>query len=207
LDPCSPIKRPWETAENYFTIEDDGLNQEWFDRVWLNPPYGKAMAKWIEKLARYGYGTSLLFARTDTDAFQHFVFPYANSLFFINKRIRFHHVTGEVADSNSGAPSVLIAYGEHDSEMIEQSGLDGCHIPTNNSVLFVTVSRGEDKTWRIVVGEALEELGSKAELKDIYKAVEQMAPGKLIGNNHHQAKIRQTLQKHFTKVGLGKYTC
>ena len=24
LDPCSPIKRPWSTASNHFTVEDDG---------------------------------------------------------------------------------------------------------------------------------------------------------------------------------------
>ena len=28
LDPCAPIIRPWETAKNHFTIEDNGLNKE-----------------------------------------------------------------------------------------------------------------------------------------------------------------------------------
>ena len=27
LDPCAPIVRPWETAWNHFTIEDDGKEE------------------------------------------------------------------------------------------------------------------------------------------------------------------------------------
>ncbi len=29
LDPCAPINRPWDTATSYFTINDDGLQQNW----------------------------------------------------------------------------------------------------------------------------------------------------------------------------------
>lgn len=32
LDPCSPINRPWPTAEKHLTILDDGLSREWFGR-------------------------------------------------------------------------------------------------------------------------------------------------------------------------------
>lgn len=35
LDPCSPIHRPWPTAHNHYTIEDDGLSTDWKGRVWL----------------------------------------------------------------------------------------------------------------------------------------------------------------------------
>jgi len=47
LDPCSPINRPWPTAEKHYTIEDDGLFLPWFGRVWMNPPYGKQMNHWL----------------------------------------------------------------------------------------------------------------------------------------------------------------
>lgn len=26
LDPCSPVKRPWETAKNHYTEENNGLS-------------------------------------------------------------------------------------------------------------------------------------------------------------------------------------
>ncbi len=29
LDPCSPVIRPWDTARKHFTVEDNGLLQEW----------------------------------------------------------------------------------------------------------------------------------------------------------------------------------
>ncbi len=50
LDPCAPIKRPWNTAKNHFTINDMGLMQNWHGRVWLNPPYGSETGNWLGKL-------------------------------------------------------------------------------------------------------------------------------------------------------------
>lgn len=34
LDPCSPIHRPWPTATNHYTVENDGFNLPWYGRVW-----------------------------------------------------------------------------------------------------------------------------------------------------------------------------
>lgn len=28
LDPCAPIKRPWDMAKNHFTVEDNGLEKD-----------------------------------------------------------------------------------------------------------------------------------------------------------------------------------
>ncbi|MFB5758983.1 DNA N-6-adenine-methyltransferase [Paenibacillus medicaginis] len=44
LDPCVPINRPWDTAKNHYTIEDNGLKKKWFGKVWMNPPYGEETA-------------------------------------------------------------------------------------------------------------------------------------------------------------------
>jgi len=42
LDPASNEQaQEWIQADTFYTIADDGLNQPWFGRVWLNPPYGK----------------------------------------------------------------------------------------------------------------------------------------------------------------------
>lgn len=40
LDPCAPIVRPWDTAQTYYTIDDNGLLKEWFGRVWLKSSVG-----------------------------------------------------------------------------------------------------------------------------------------------------------------------
>jgi hypothetical protein len=61
LDPCAPLDRPWDTATNHFTIDHDGLKQNWQGRVWLNPPYGRGMERWLEKLANHAGGGWLLY--------------------------------------------------------------------------------------------------------------------------------------------------
>ena len=39
LDPCAPVTRPWPTAAKHYSIEDNGLQQVWFGKIWCNPPY------------------------------------------------------------------------------------------------------------------------------------------------------------------------
>ena len=36
-------------CELYYTKEDDGLAQEWFGQVFVNPPYGRVISQWVEK--------------------------------------------------------------------------------------------------------------------------------------------------------------
>lgn len=119
LDPCSPINRPWDTAKTHYNVNDDGLSKEWFGRVWLNPPYGREAAEWLNKLAAHGNGIALIFARTETEMFFEHVWEKANALLFLRGRLYFHHVNGERAKANAGAPSVLIAYGENNASVLE----------------------------------------------------------------------------------------
>ena len=119
LDPCSPVARPWATAARHYTIRDDGLSREWTGRVWLNPPYGAATGRWLARLADHGDGLALIFARTETDMFFKQVWCRASALLFLRGRLHFHHVDGSRAKNNSGAPSVLVAYGERNAETLE----------------------------------------------------------------------------------------
>lgn len=54
----------------YFTKLDDGLAQEWCGKVWMNPPYGREIGKWVEKAKESARGGAtvvcLVPARTDT---------------------------------------------------------------------------------------------------------------------------------------------
>jgi hypothetical protein len=125
LDPCAPIISPWETANNKFTIEDDGLKQKWYGRVWCNPPYGLQAAEWLNKLAEHGNGIALIFARTETRMFFDHVWNKADAVLFIEGRLFFHYVTGEKAPANAGAPSVLVAYGKENVEILKNCGLRG----------------------------------------------------------------------------------
>lgn len=128
LDPCSPITPPWRTATTMLNKLDDGLSAEWEGRVWLNPPYGKMAEKWLEKLADHGNGIALIFARTETSAFFSQVWGRADALLFLAGRLHFHHVDGTRARANSGAPSVLVAYGTHNVEVLRQVSSMGQYI-------------------------------------------------------------------------------
>jgi len=128
LDPCAaPEPRPWPTAARHIGRPDDGLAAEWppHDRVWLNPPYGPATGRWLGRLAAHGRGTALVFARTETSWFAETVWGAASGALFLNGRIRFCRPDGSASAGNSGAPSVLVAYGEDDARILAGCGLDG----------------------------------------------------------------------------------
>ena len=64
LDPCSPVNRPWDTARHHYTIEDDGLQQPWFGRVFCNPPYDTALiVRFIRRCVEHRNAVALTFAR------------------------------------------------------------------------------------------------------------------------------------------------
>ena len=132
LDPCAPALRPWEMAEQHYTVHDNGLQQPWHGRVWLNPPYGLEAAQWLARLAAHGCGTALVFARTETEMFFENVWNKASALLFLKGRLHFHYVDGARAAANGGAPSVLIAYGEQDAEILRSSLLSGAFVHLAN---------------------------------------------------------------------------
>ncbi len=132
LDPCSPgDRRPWDTANYHLTKEHDGLRAPWFGRVWCNPPYGKETPRWLEKLANHGNGIALVFARTDVAWFTDYVWRRANAVKFIQGRLSFCTVDGNVGKSNSGGPSCLIAYGISNVEKLNCSPINGHMVIVN----------------------------------------------------------------------------
>lgn len=100
LDPCS-------THENakcrlHFTIEEDGLKQDWGgETVYCNPPYGREISKWVKKCYEEGQRkhtkvVMLLPARTDTKWFHDYIYKKAK-IRFIKGRLKF-------GDSKNSAP-------------------------------------------------------------------------------------------------------
>jgi len=114
LDPCSPgahIVR-WIPARTHYTRVDDGLTQPWHGRVWLNPPYGPGIDRWLERFAEHRDGIALVFARTDTRWF-HAYAARADAVCFTRGRISF--VAPGPSHTPLGTPgcgSVLLAYGD-----------------------------------------------------------------------------------------------
>lgn len=124
LDPCAPLSRPWDTANQHYNKLENGLNYCWQGRIWLNPPYGKETFTWLERLANHGNGIALIFARTETKGFHREIWGKAHSVFFFQGRLKFYHVDG-TQGGTANAPSCLVSYSSEDTENIAQSGLKG----------------------------------------------------------------------------------
>ena len=93
LDPCSEMsEHPNVPAARYFTVKENGLEQVWDGKVYMNPPYGRGIGEWIEKLCtEYESGNvkeavALLPVRPDT-AWWRKLRDYA--ICFIKGRLKF----------------------------------------------------------------------------------------------------------------------
>lgn len=70
LDVCATKKNA--KCDKYFTKRDNGLEQKWYGKCWMNPPYGKEIKLWMKKAyteVQLGNATCvvcLVPARTDT---------------------------------------------------------------------------------------------------------------------------------------------
>ena len=90
LDPCAEANTA--KCTKFFTKEDDGLNQSWQgERVFMNPPYGREIIKWIKKAYYEAKKGSLIVcllpARTDTKWFHEYCID--GEIRFIKGRLRF----------------------------------------------------------------------------------------------------------------------
>jgi hypothetical protein len=114
LDPCSPVasrSRAPVKARMRYTVQDDGLVLPWCGRVFVNPPYGRALPRWVAKATRevkQGHAAvvvMLMPARTDT-AYWHTYVADTASIVFLRGRLRFSD--GEQA---APFPSALVMWG------------------------------------------------------------------------------------------------
>jgi phage N-6-adenine-methyltransferase len=90
LDVCA-------TAENakapiFFTKAIDGLSVDWCGRVWMNPPYGREIGKWMRKAYESSQTTAIIVvclvpARTDTTWWHEYA--QRGSVRFIRGRLKF----------------------------------------------------------------------------------------------------------------------
>lgn len=100
LDPCSTDENA--KCKKHYTIKEDGLSQSWGgERVFVNPPYGRDIKKWVKKSWEEGRKKNtivvmLIPARTDTSYFQDYIYN-RSEIRFISGRVKF-------GDGKSGAP-------------------------------------------------------------------------------------------------------
>lgn len=76
LDPCSNRGAPVVPARIHHDIDADGLTKDWIGNVYVNPPYGREIGRWVAKACaefERGYAHEIVIlapSRTDTAWFR-----------------------------------------------------------------------------------------------------------------------------------------
>lgn len=107
VDACASDENA--TVPRYWTERDEGLMQPWHgERVWMNPPYGRQLARWMEKADNEQDAADLIVAlvpsRTDTRWWHEYAMQ-ADEIRFLRGRLRF----GD-AVNNAPFPSCLVIW-------------------------------------------------------------------------------------------------
>ena len=102
-------------CERHYTIADDGLHSNWGGyRVWLNPPYGREIGKWVQKAWEEAQKPNtvvvmLLPARTDTAWFHDYC--KRGEITFVRGRLKFGG-----SSWNAPFPSMVVVFDNRKEE-------------------------------------------------------------------------------------------
>jgi len=91
-------------AKKYYTIEDNGLEQEWEGNIWLNPPYsGKEIIEFIDKLIEElpNIEQAIILTNDNTDtSWFHKLVKVSSALCLLNGRVKFYNKNEKSAPTN-----------------------------------------------------------------------------------------------------------
>lgn len=110
LDPCATAENA--KCDTFFTPADDGLKQDWSGHVvFMNPPYGRKIGKWIRKAytesQKGAIVVALIPARTDTKYWHDFCMR-AKEIRLVKGRLTFSG-----AEHSAPFPSAVVIFKQH----------------------------------------------------------------------------------------------
>ena len=118
LDPCATDEN--HKVKKYYTKKDNGLIKSWAGEVvFVNPPYGRSIGKWVEKSyyeAQNATVVMLIPARTDTSYFHDYIYHNAEIRFlrgrikFINRALPSWREDGNFKISGAPFPSMIVVF-------------------------------------------------------------------------------------------------
>lgn len=118
LDPCgTTTSNETVRAKIVYTESIDGLGMKWNGRVWLNPPYGRQVAKWVDKLLwefDLGHVTEAVLLVNAVPDRKWFKRLFRFQICFVDHRIRFLRPDGTPGPSPT-----------HGNAIVHLGGIDG----------------------------------------------------------------------------------
>jgi phage N-6-adenine-methyltransferase len=146
LDPCAPsrdARRARVKARLLLTVEDDGLAVPWRGQVFVNPPYGRVLPRWVEKCAAESASAravvvALLPARPDTRWWHEHVADTAD-VFMLRGRLRF----GD-GEQSAPFPSAVVTWGAEQVLLARLASTlpDAWHVPRRATSPNTSSTRG-----------------------------------------------------------------
>jgi hypothetical protein len=125
LDPAAADPRPWDCAAINWT--SGSLEREWPREllIYLNPPFDRrVVGAFVTRAAQHGNAVVLTHARIETEWFLS-IWQHAHGILFLADRIKFCLPDGSEHPHNSGAPAVLVAFGEEALSRLRGCGIAG----------------------------------------------------------------------------------
>jgi site-specific DNA-methyltransferase (adenine-specific) len=118
LDPCSTLANT--KCPTHYVKAQDGLSQDWGGhKVFVNPPYGREMKRWVKKSFEESQKPNttvvmLIPARTDTQYWHDYCMK-ADIIYFVKGRLHFKNkaaadYTGKTKTSPAPFPSAVIVF-------------------------------------------------------------------------------------------------
>jgi phage N-6-adenine-methyltransferase len=113
LDVCADANNA--KCARYYDVARDGLGQPWTGVVWMNPPYGRAIERWLQRAyesTRLGACTKcvcLLPVRSDTKWWHDYVMK-SSEIRFLTRRLSFD-VGGVKSGNKSTCPVAIVVFG------------------------------------------------------------------------------------------------
>jgi hypothetical protein len=125
------------------TVEDDGLAVPWRGRVFVNPPYGRVLPRWVEKCAAEcasarAVVVALLPARPDTRWWHEHMAGTAD-VFMLRGRLRFGN-----GEQSAPFPSAVVTWGAEQVLLARLASTlpDAWHVPRRATSQNASSTRG-----------------------------------------------------------------
>ena len=125
LDPASSQKANQTIrAKRIYTLQDDGLKHEWRGKVFLNPPYHRAVIglfldKLIQEVECENCSQAILLVNNCTETkWGNKALERANAVCFPNRRIRF--LRAGVQQGNPLQGQMILYYGNYEALFVSQ---------------------------------------------------------------------------------------
>lgn len=128
LDPCAGDDT--DIADTNYRKEDDGLSQDWFGRVFVNPPFSQKI-EFLKKAVEERDNTDVIFVvtpdSTDTKSWWHeYIAPEADYVWFSEGRIEYlDPETGRRQDQMPTFGTAISVFGDPSNVVLKELASSG----------------------------------------------------------------------------------